>query len=149
MDQQQDDSESKQNDGLTNDTNEDGTKKDEIKQMLKEESSNSFEPEKRRRHIDPVPSASSSFASLSSSFEPEKKKRNVDLSSLPSDETCKELTALLKQVIAVHQSSTYCNDCDQNGERCNCRFSRSELLGSSLCFTDLCPACHHPICHHP
>jgi len=81
------------------------------------------------------------------SFVPEKKSRNV-VSSLPSEETCKELSVLLQQSINTLRSLHFCSSCDENGERCNCRFTRTELLRSSQ-LTDSCPACHHPICHHP
>jgi len=81
---------------------------------------------------------------LADSYGPERKKHR----NLPSEESCKELTTLLKQVLDASRTSTYCSDCNENGEQCNCRFSRTELL-TSLCLTDSCPACHHPICHHP
>jgi len=79
-------------------------------------------------------------------FGPQKKRQHRD--TPPSEETCKQLTILLKHFLEQQQSSGFCSDCNENGERCSCRFSRTELLSSS-CLTDSCPACHHPICHHP
>jgi len=84
---------------------------------------------------------------LGSAFVPEKKRLRTD-NTPPSEGTCKELITLLKQVLDAQHTSHFCSDCDDNGERCNCRYSRTQLL-TSLVLTDSCPSCHHPICHHP